>query len=133
MMDEVEASGTKIDCKKLSKLLGVPVVPIVARTGKGVDELMKEAQNIALSNVQDTNLEIFSPQIKNYIEEIVCLISENENQGQDKNSNSYEMWQAIKILEEDEDAVVASLVATIEFNKETGKNARLKSIKRIDD
>ena len=38
-----------------------------------------------------------------------------------------------KILEEDEDAVVASLVATIEFNKETGKNARLKSIKRIDD
>lgn len=38
-----------------------------------------------------------------------------------------------KLLEEDEDAVVASLVATIEFNKETGKNARLKSIKRIDD
>ena len=37
------------------------------------------------------------------------------------------------IPEEDEDAVVASLVATIEFNKETGKNARLKSIKRIDD
>ena len=38
-----------------------------------------------------------------------------------------------KILESDEDAVVAALVATIEFNKETGKNARLKSIKRIDD
>ena len=38
-----------------------------------------------------------------------------------------------KILEEDEDAVAASLVATIEFNKETDKNARLKSIKRIDD
>lgn len=102
MMDEVEASGTKIDIKKLSKLLGVPVVPIVARNGKGVEELMKEAQNIASSDVQDTNLEIFSPKIKNYIEEIVCLISENENQGQTKNSNSYEMWQAIKILEEDE-------------------------------
>lgn len=37
-----------------------------------------------------------------------------------------------KILEDDEDAVVASLVATIEFHKETKQNARLKSIKRID-
>ena len=37
-----------------------------------------------------------------------------------------------KILETDKDAVVAALVATIEFNKETGKNAKLVSIKRID-
>ena len=37
-----------------------------------------------------------------------------------------------KILDEDEDAAVALLVATIDFNKETGKNARVKSIKRID-
>lgn len=37
-----------------------------------------------------------------------------------------------KILETDEDAVVASLVATIDFHKETKKNARLVSIKRID-
>ena len=36
------------------------------------------------------------------------------------------------LLEEDEDAVVASLVATIEFHKETKQNARLVSIKRID-
>lgn len=37
-----------------------------------------------------------------------------------------------KLLETDKDAVVAALVATIEFNKETGKNAKLVSIKRID-
>jgi Na+-transporting methylmalonyl-CoA/oxaloacetate decarboxylase gamma subunit len=37
-----------------------------------------------------------------------------------------------KILEEDEDAVAAALVATIEYHKETKENARLKSIKRID-
>lgn len=36
------------------------------------------------------------------------------------------------LLEEDEDAVVASLIATIEFHKETKQNARLRSIKRID-
>lgn len=101
MMDEVEATGTKIDVKKLSQLLGVPVVPIVARSGKGIDELMKEAQNIASSN-EYSELDVFSPQIKSYLEKLVCLINENDNQGQSKTSNSYELWQAIKILEEDE-------------------------------
>ena len=37
------------------------------------------------------------------------------------------------ILETDEDAVVAALVATIDFNKTTGKSARLVSIERLDD
>ena len=36
------------------------------------------------------------------------------------------------ILDEDEDAVAAALAATIDFNRETGKDARLKSITRID-
>lgn len=36
------------------------------------------------------------------------------------------------LLEKDQDAVVASLVATIEFNKEFKKDARLVSIKRED-
>lgn len=38
-----------------------------------------------------------------------------------------------KILNEDEDAVVAVLVATIEFYKECGKEACVKSITRIED
>ncbi len=38
-----------------------------------------------------------------------------------------------EILNTDEDAVVATLVATIEFHKETGKDARVISIKRIED
>ena len=43
MMDEVEARGTKINIPKLSKYLGVKIVPIVARTGKGIKELMNAA------------------------------------------------------------------------------------------
>ena len=38
-----------------------------------------------------------------------------------------------EILNSDEDAVVAVLTATIEFHKETGKDARVISIKRIED
>ena len=37
-----------------------------------------------------------------------------------------------KLLETDEDAVVALLVATIDFEKETNKDSNLISIKRID-
>ena len=38
-----------------------------------------------------------------------------------------------KILSEDENAVVAALVASIEFYRETGKEPRIVSIKRIED
>ena len=38
-----------------------------------------------------------------------------------------------KILGEDENAVVAALVATMEFYRETGKDVRIVSIKRIED
>ena len=38
-----------------------------------------------------------------------------------------------KILSEDENAVVAALVATMEFHRETGKDVRIVSIKRIED
>lgn len=37
-----------------------------------------------------------------------------------------------QILNEDEDAVVAVLAATIDFYKETGKDARVISIKKVD-
>lgn len=37
------------------------------------------------------------------------------------------------ILKDDEDAVVASLVATIDFYKETKQNARLVSVRRIEE
>ena len=42
-MDEVEKRGDKIDVDRLSKELGVPVIPITARTGEGIEELMHTA------------------------------------------------------------------------------------------
>ena len=38
-----------------------------------------------------------------------------------------------ELLNKDPDAVIAALTATIDFNKETGKDAELMSIERIDD
>jgi len=39
MFDELKASGNQLDYLKLSRLLGVPMVPTVCRTGEGVDKL----------------------------------------------------------------------------------------------
>ena len=40
MYDELQAKGDKLDIKQLGYLLGMPVVPTVSRTGKGIDELI---------------------------------------------------------------------------------------------
>ncbi len=42
-MDEVEKRGDKIDVARLAKELGVPVVPITARTGEGIEALLHTA------------------------------------------------------------------------------------------
>lgn len=39
MYDALESSGNKLDIKKLSQLLGVPMVPTISRTGEGVEDL----------------------------------------------------------------------------------------------
>lgn len=39
MMDEIERRGKNIDVEKLSRELGVPVVPTVASQGQGIEEL----------------------------------------------------------------------------------------------
>ena len=47
MMDMAEHDGIRIDVNKLRAELGCPVVPIAARTGKGVDELRGEIARLA--------------------------------------------------------------------------------------
>ncbi|TAL00163.1 MAG: ferrous iron transport protein B [Verrucomicrobia bacterium] len=42
MVDVAEANGHEIDAGKLTELLGVPVMPVVASTGEGVKELKQQ-------------------------------------------------------------------------------------------
>ncbi len=41
MYDELEASGNELDYYHLSKLFGVPMVPVVSKQGKGIDQLFQ--------------------------------------------------------------------------------------------
>ena len=95
MMDEVESSGTKIDIDKISKALGVKVVPIVARNGKNIDILMDEVKKV--SKEKNKELNIYSKDVEDFLADILSQINEN-NKG---NENVNARWRSIKLLEED--------------------------------
>ena len=47
MMDELTGNGGSVDTQLLSQLLGVPVTPICAASGEGVEELIENAVRVA--------------------------------------------------------------------------------------
>lgn len=47
LMDELTGNGGAIDINGMEKMLGVPVVPISAKKGEGIDELVRHAIHIA--------------------------------------------------------------------------------------
>ena len=42
MYDELEQAGAKLDYEQLGRMIGVPMVPVVARDGKGLEQLLDE-------------------------------------------------------------------------------------------
>ncbi|MGH0053420.1 MAG: ferrous iron transport protein B [Sphaerochaetaceae bacterium] len=60
MMDEVREKGDVIDFKRLEAELGVAVVPIEARTNKGIDQLMEAVRHTIASNRRPKVLDIYS-------------------------------------------------------------------------
>lgn len=53
MMDEAKKEGIQIDFEKLSKLTGLPVVPTVAVTGKGMNQILFHILNYQRKNNHD--------------------------------------------------------------------------------
>lgn len=49
MMDDVKASGGSIDCDYLSKLLGMPVIPISARRNENIDTIISQVNKVIAS------------------------------------------------------------------------------------
>ncbi|MBR6528977.1 MAG: ferrous iron transport protein B [Firmicutes bacterium] len=47
MMDEVRGNGGSIDINEMEAMLGIPVVPIVASKGEGIEELVGHALHVA--------------------------------------------------------------------------------------
>ncbi len=94
MMDEVEARGDKIDIKKLSDIFGVPVIPMVARSGKGIKELMDAVTSVVKEKRIGKELDIFDDNITDAVSEIAAALGDL--------TVTEREWRAIKLVECDE-------------------------------
>lgn len=54
MYDELEASGAKFDHESLGEMIGVPMIPVVAPSGRGLEELLDAI--IAVHENRDTRV-----------------------------------------------------------------------------
>jgi len=69
MMDEAGRKGITIEPEKLSQLLGVPVVPTVAKAGKGLSRLLRTAVDAGRVGVRPVQT-LFSRDIEEEIDEL---------------------------------------------------------------
>lgn len=60
MSDEIESRGEFIDSEKLEKEFGVKVVKIVAKTGRGVDKLLKAVNETINDSIHPKKLSLYS-------------------------------------------------------------------------
>ena len=89
--------GYTIDAKRLSDLLGVPVVEIEANSNIGKDQLLKTIEEAAKNPVDTVNRLSYGPELFDHLNELQAAIEE------DKNLNDVpSRWIAIKLLEDDE-------------------------------
>ncbi|MBW2603958.1 MAG: ferrous iron transport protein B [Deltaproteobacteria bacterium] len=99
MADVAQTRGIKIDDKKLSELLAVPVVFTIGNKNKGIETLLKAAIELAESDsvIPEKRKVKYSKDIEDSISKIERFI---ENHAAD--SIPYNIrWTAIKLLEDD--------------------------------
>ena len=99
MMDVAKGRGILVDTRKLSALLNVPVIPMVARSGDGKEELMKSAAELSeqLSNGNPLKIS-YGADVDQALSRMQVLI---ENSGFMTDSFP-SRWIALKYLEEDD-------------------------------
>jgi small GTP-binding protein len=74
LMDEIERHGGKIDCDRLSQLLGAPVVPISAKKRTGFDELFTALQQQAHHPVAPSALRRYDAATRMAVASIVAAL-----------------------------------------------------------
>ena len=101
MYDELLESGAELDYKLLGKMIGVPVVPTVSKTGRGIDQLFDTVIRVyegKEESVRHVHV-VLGDDIENAIRGIKDIIKEEQLCPQFS-----PRYMAIKFLEEDKEA-----------------------------
>ena len=113
MMDIVEKTGLAIDAHKLSAELGVPVIPMKARKGQGIDVLKKAL----LENLEQDFRPIFNAH--DLAPEAIDAVKETFSVNDDY--VAYQMLQQYRInssLTENEKNLIADIAEKHQFNRD---------------
>jgi len=101
MMDVAESRRYQINVKELSRLLGAPVVPLVATRNQGTQELLRTVVDMAKGNIEVAGLQLhYGREVEEEISKLESLISNNS-----LSSKYSPRWLAVKLLEEDEEII----------------------------
>ena len=98
MCDLLAKRGIKIDVKRLSMLIGCPIVEISALKQKGPDELIDEAIKVAKQKEVKLPGEIFAKDIEAAVESVKEILPDTITEDKKR-------WYAVKFLENDSKVV----------------------------
>ena len=116
MIDEGKEKGVELEIDDFAELLGCPLVETIARNGTGTDQLLKSIIEFASAEQQP---EIIKLNYDHHLEEAIERTQQHiARLHDDSMSPAQTRWLAIKLLEEDENAINdendhADLVAAI--------------------
>ena len=85
-----------IDIKLMSKLLGIPIVEISAKTGDGFEKLLNTVEKQAKKPIDSSEKISYSNDIKGHLAELQEIIKKDETL-----MNVPSIWTAVKLLEKD--------------------------------
>jgi len=75
LMDEAERKGIEVDVRSLSRDLGVPAVPTVARSGEGLGQLVQTVADVISGEVQTKPLRAAPPpEVQAAVDELIPMI-----------------------------------------------------------
>ena len=124
MADLIEKRGLKIDTKRLSMVLGCPIIETSALKGTGLKELIAEAVKVAKQGEHQLPQSIFSEKIEKAIDTVVPALSETITANKKR-------WYAVKVLENDEK--VMNHIVLSSQNKTTIDSLRKELETELDD
>lgn len=120
LMDEARRKGIQVDVRSLSRDLGVPVIPITARTGEGIQQLLTTVSDVVSGQVQTKPLRVeASPEIQ----DVVNDLSRKIEQLYPGTPNA--RWLAIRLL--DGDSRVQEAILSGEISELVGSQRRAES------
>lgn len=100
-VDFAAKKGIRIDVSKLSEVLGVPVVPTVATTGRGIDKMLSTVIEVAEGQKKIKPLKVqYGKEIEKRVKILEKLV---KDQLPDLCSVYPARWVAVKLLERDAD------------------------------